>query len=101
MAHGKPPEFAIIEGLSVRAEIDRAPGQHWVRCQARLARCGRLKKERSPGRGRSGALVCRVSPRFWQIVMAGKVPRPPRFRQQPRIRKDARVTFLPKLACQR
>jgi len=80
-----------IEGLSVRAEIDRAPGQHCVRCHARLARCGRLKKERSPGRGRSGALVCRVSPRFWQIVMAGKVPRPPRFRQQPRIRKDARV----------
>src|SRR5262249_52170705 len=59
------------------------------------------QKERSPGRGRSGALVCRVSPRFWQIVMPGKVPRPPRFRQQPRIRKDARVTFLPNPARQR
>jgi tripartite-type tricarboxylate transporter receptor subunit TctC len=58
-------------------------------------------KREAPAVVGPGLSCADVSPRFWQIVMAGKVPRSPRFRQQPRIRKDARVTFLPTLAGQR
>jgi len=93
---------STIAGMCVSAEIDRPPGQHCRVGHARLAASRPAKKkERSPGRGRSGALVCRCVTTILADRDAGKVPRPSRFRQQPRIRKDARVTFLPNRARQR